>query len=106
MQLERKSLHQACPVLKGVKWSMPKWIHVGHYAMGPGEREEAIEQKPQEVPKVKSADGCDDSDDLCEMWVAAGECTRNAGYMVRERKQRVSLSCTHRPDAMIRHLPA
>ena len=74
MQLERKSLHQACPVLKKSSGACPS---------GSTEREEAIEQKPQEVPKVKSADGCDDSDDLCEMWVAAGECTRNAGYMVR-----------------------
>lgn len=60
---------------------MPKWIHVGHYAMG-GEQAEAIEQKPQVVPKAPSADGCDDADELCEDWVAAGECTRNAVYMV------------------------
>lgn len=26
--LERKSLHTACPVIKGVKWSAAKWIHV------------------------------------------------------------------------------
>lgn len=28
-----KSLHAACPVIRGIKWSMPKWIHVGHYDM-------------------------------------------------------------------------
>ena len=83
-QLERKSLHTACPVIKGVKWSMPKWIHVGHYAMN-GERPEAIEQQPQVVPKVKSLDGCDDADDLCEDWAAAGECKRNVNYMVGDR---------------------
>lgn len=33
-ELERKSLHTACPVIKGIKWSAAKWIHVGHYAMG------------------------------------------------------------------------
>ena len=33
-ELERRSLHTACPVIKGEKWSAPKWIHVGHYAMG------------------------------------------------------------------------
>ena len=27
-ELERKSLHTACPVIKGTKWSAAKWIHV------------------------------------------------------------------------------
>ena len=35
---------------------MPKWIHVGHYAMG-GEQPEDIQQKPQLIPKQKSIDG-------------------------------------------------
>ena len=42
-ELERRSLHTACPVIKGTKWSAAKWIHVGHYAMG-GEEPVAIEQ--------------------------------------------------------------
>ena len=33
-ELERRSLHGACPVIKGEKWSAPKWIHVGNYAVG------------------------------------------------------------------------
>jgi len=32
--LEELSLHAACPVIKGIKWSMPKWIHTQHYKMG------------------------------------------------------------------------
>ena len=28
-ELERRSLHTACPVIKGVKWSAPKWVSVG-----------------------------------------------------------------------------
>lgn len=33
-QLEERSLHTACPVIRGQKWSMPKWIHAQHYVMG------------------------------------------------------------------------
>ncbi len=25
-ELEKRSLHTACPVIRGVKWSMPKWV--------------------------------------------------------------------------------
>lgn len=32
--LEDRSMHGACPVLKGEKWSMTKWIHSGWYRMG------------------------------------------------------------------------
>jgi hypothetical protein len=112
--MERKSLHTACPVLKGIKvrrapplaagchsaaqlhsctaahsaalaapvpthptpalaqWSAAKWIHVGHYAMG-GEREVPIQQTVQPVPKHGAPDGCEDMDDLCPEWTAAGE---------------------------------
>mmetsp|Transcript_23212 Transcript_23212/g.59286 ORF Transcript_23212/g.59286 Transcript_23212/m.59286 type:complete len:349 (-) Transcript_23212:555-1601(-) len=83
-ELERKSLHTACPVIKGVKWSMPKWIHVGHYSMG-GERAVAIEQKPQKIPKPNQPEGCTDGDDLCSEWAEAGECDRNPTFMVGSR---------------------
>lgn len=82
--LERKSLHTACPVIRGVKWSMAKWIHVGHYAMG-GERAEGIEQHPQEVPKHSLPQGCEDLDELCYEWAQAGECERNPNFMVGTR---------------------
>ncbi|PNH01678.1 Prolyl 4-hydroxylase subunit alpha-1 [Tetrabaena socialis] len=84
-ELERKSLHTACPVIKGTKWSAAKWIHVGHYAMG-SERPELIEQHPQ--PKVKAQDlppGCEDSDDMCPDWAESGECERNLSFMVGSR---------------------
>ena len=45
-ELERRSLHTACPVIKGVKWSAPKWIHVGHVARG-SERPQYVELHPQ-----------------------------------------------------------
>lgn len=28
-ELEKKSLHTACPVIKGEKWSAPKWCVAG-----------------------------------------------------------------------------
>ena len=48
-ELEQRSLHTACPVIKGVKWSAPKWVHVGHYAQG-SEAPEAIPQQTQVEP--------------------------------------------------------
>ncbi|GFR44355.1 hypothetical protein Agub_g5574, partial [Astrephomene gubernaculifera] len=32
-ELEERSLHGACPVIRGEKFSMTKWIHSGHYNM-------------------------------------------------------------------------
>eukprot|EP00798_Chlamydomonas_sp_ICE-L_P022154 gene22154-29216_t len=32
-KLEERSMHGACPVVKGEKWSMTKWIHAEHYDM-------------------------------------------------------------------------
>lgn len=40
-ELEDRSMHGACPVIKGEKWSMTKWIHTGHYRMGDKYDEEA-----------------------------------------------------------------
>ncbi|GFR44577.1 hypothetical protein Agub_g5852 [Astrephomene gubernaculifera] len=93
-ELERRSLHTACPVIRGIKWSAAKWIHVGHYAMG-GERPEMIEQHPQ--PKVRSdlPPGCEDSDEMCPEWAESGECERNQGFMVgtRARPGKCVASC-------------
>ena len=55
-ELEKKSLHTACPVIKGVKWSAAKWIHVGHYAMG-NEQAQYVEQHPDPLPKAVGPNG-------------------------------------------------
>ena len=77
-ELERRSMHTACPVLKGVKYSAPKWIHVGPYSLG-GEQPVRVDQHPQ---KVVGPNGCADNDNNCSMWAAEGECENNPSFMV------------------------
>lgn len=60
------STHIACPVIKGVKWSAPKWIHL----------------KPYEAPGNTAKAGCLDEDSRCEDWSLQGECTANPGFML------------------------
>ncbi|GAB4818416.1 hypothetical protein N2152v2_005462 [Parachlorella kessleri] len=80
-ELERRSLHTACPVIKGVKWSAPKWIHVGHVARG-GEQPQYVELHPQ---STGGPPGCADKDPGCEAWAGAGECLKNPTFMVGTR---------------------
>ncbi|CAI5529135.1 unnamed protein product [Closterium sp. Naga37s-1] len=60
---DESSLHHACPVVEGEKWSAPKWIHVGSF-----------DEEP--------AAGCMDSNAFCEAWAETGECERNKEYMI------------------------
>lgn len=64
----------------GVKWSMPKWIHVGRYAVPGEEAPQAIEQSIQVVPKRPGE--CEDTNDNCDAWAVTGECDKNPGFMV------------------------
>ncbi|KDD72104.1 hypothetical protein H632_c3860p0, partial [Helicosporidium sp. ATCC 50920] len=76
-ELERRSLHTACPVIKGVKWSAAKWIHVGHFAMD-GEKPMGLDLHPQPV----HVPGCEDADDRCPGWAERGECETNGTFMI------------------------
>ncbi|EFN51228.1 hypothetical protein CHLNCDRAFT_141231 [Chlorella variabilis] len=93
--LERRSLHTACPVVKGEKWSAPKWIHVGHYAMG-GEAAVPVPQHPQKVGNLL---GCEDADENCEQWAANGECENNKVFMIGTRDR--PGSCVKSCDACL-----
>jgi len=83
-ELERRSMHTACPVIRGVKWSAPKWIHVSHYA-ATGEQPIRVDQHPQKV--VMGPNGCANNDARCEEWAAGGECERNSGFMVGTKQR-------------------
>jgi len=43
-EFEERSMHGACPVIQGEKWSMTKWIHSGHYRMNDRYDEDADDQ--------------------------------------------------------------
>lgn len=75
------SLHGSCPVIKGVKWSATKWIHVGRYAM-PGERAVTVTRQIYAPPPPPVVPGCKNAHKLCDHWAEAGECESNPGYMV------------------------
>ncbi|GAB4820202.1 hypothetical protein N2152v2_007248 [Parachlorella kessleri] len=78
-EIERRSMHGACPVVKGIKWSAAKWMHVAHYA---ADGEVPVEVK-QHVQEVVGPGGCKDAAGAeCEAWALAGECTKNPGYMI------------------------
>lgn len=86
-KLERRSMHTACPVLKGIKWSAAKWIHQSHYNMG-----DKFDLKP-EAPLGRGE--CKDVNEMCSVWAAQGECTNNPAYMVgnSQRPGNCLLSC-------------
>lgn len=64
---DENSLHFACPVLEGVKWSAPKWIHTSDF---------------DTVLPDSSDSSCVDKNALCESWASEGECTKNLDFMV------------------------
>ncbi|TVU41307.1 hypothetical protein EJB05_14813 [Eragrostis curvula] len=61
------SLHGSCPVIKGEKWSAPKWIHIRSY---------------EHLSVPNETEGCSDKSAHCAQWAAAGECAKNPVYMV------------------------
>lgn len=67
-ELDQKSTHGSCPVIKGEKWSATKWMHVGAFETG---------------HHMKFGEGiCDDENDSCKSWARNGECTKNPAFMV------------------------
>ena len=77
-ELDPGSSHAGCPVIKGVKWTATKWMHVN--AIGkPGDDVHKIfyEGGPQ------STESCKDTDDACRGWAESGECDKNPGFMLK-----------------------
>ncbi|EFN58979.1 hypothetical protein CHLNCDRAFT_137600 [Chlorella variabilis] len=59
------SLHAGCPVVRGVKYSATKWVHV----------------EPFGHTTVQQPSRCEDARVECPQWAAAGECDSNPVYM-------------------------
>ncbi|CAI5932445.1 unnamed protein product [Closterium sp. NIES-64] len=74
------SLHYACPVVHGVKWSAPKWIHVADF-------DKPLASADAGAGGAAAAGGgggdgaCTDSNAYCQYWSEAGECEKNPVYM-------------------------
>jgi len=71
--IDQRSMHSGCPVVKGEKWTMTKWIHARpfhHKIPGP--------KPPRE--------GCENKDSRCKGWANAGECEKNPGFMTNNCK--------------------
>lgn len=62
---DRFSLHTACPVVRGEKWSAAKWIRVGSFDR-----------------VIRKSSDCINEHAMCYEWAASGECLKNARYMV------------------------
>lgn len=73
-----RSSHGSCPVIKGTKWSAPKWLHQGPFNVG---------EKQTQSPGQK-ADS--DAHPHCQQWAEQGECKNNPSYMLQFCK----ISCT------------
>ena len=81
-ELNKESLHEACPVLKGTKWSAAKWIHMAPYAMAGQKPVEFDEVVYKRKTPVRNVGDCIDMDDSCEYWSKVGECEKNPGFMI------------------------
>jgi hypothetical protein len=51
---------------------MAKWIHVGHYSVGPEELPRAIVQTENPAPVPQKALGCEDLETNCNAWSMRG----------------------------------
>lgn len=72
-------MHTGCPVIRGIKWGAPVWIHINHYE--PEDYARSVKQRPA-APAEPGL--CLDSDERCPQWAQQGECERNPKFMVGE----------------------
>jgi len=85
-ELNLASLHEACPVIKGAKWSAAKWIHVAPCGMGYD-----VPQGFQEVTRTwvgpgagtwKTDKDCEDRHKDCDQWAREGQCELTHDFML------------------------
>jgi len=73
---DEASMHTGCPVIKGIKWAAPVWIHVDEF------RPEELRGKPRMRGKQTDPGACEDISQRCKDWSASGECEKNKGFMM------------------------
>ncbi|KAL6752337.1 prolyl 4-hydroxylase alpha subunit-like protein [Haematococcus lacustris] len=78
--MDMASMHTGCPVLKGIKWAAPVWIHTDQF--NSADWEYLQRAKPNRVEYPAEPGQCDDAHPQCKQWAAAGECAKNHGYMM------------------------
>lgn len=74
-ELDGGSSHAGCPVVKGVKWTATKWMHVAPANVYDAKQQ--VYKEPRPLPRP----GCEDKEDRCYTWGEQGECKRNPGFM-------------------------
>lgn len=75
--IERRALHSACPVIKGVKYSLAKWIRTR-----PMRLQDEVDRDIDAAERLAGEGACRDRRAECTEWASRGECAKNAGYMV------------------------
>ncbi|CAI7776647.1 unnamed protein product, partial [Closterium sp. NIES-53] len=75
------SLHYACPVVEGVKWSAPKWIHVADFSKAYSGPSGGVGLADMAGGGQGVLSGCIDANAFCPSWAASGECEKNPAYM-------------------------
>lgn len=78
--MDPASMHTGCPVVKGIKWAAPVWIHVDEFE--PAEFKAAELQRGGRVEYPQEPGLCVDRHSQCSMWAEQGECRKNPGFMV------------------------
>ena len=78
-EMDLGATHEACPVIRGEKWSAPLWMHQAPFRPQPAKLSVA---SPDGVAVADDADACLDQDTACAGWARAGECERNPAFMI------------------------
>lgn len=74
--MDLTSQHTGCPVIKGIKWSAPIWLHADPF------RPDDLEHKPYSHEIQHDPGLCMDFDPECKAWAARGDCKSNEDWMV------------------------
>mmetsp|Transcript_13665 Transcript_13665/g.39553 ORF Transcript_13665/g.39553 Transcript_13665/m.39553 type:complete len:316 (-) Transcript_13665:271-1218(-) len=75
--MDPASMHTGCPVIKGIKWGSPTWIHIDEFEPEEFRRAKDMRPEPPREPGL-----CEDRHEMCRSWAGRGECTSNPTFMV------------------------